>query len=76
MKPGTIVNAIFNGCHCFARIIDAGEKYGEPYYDIILLSPCVTARGTIPEGTKTWVWPEMVTLAVSQSSDDHHATRH
>jgi hypothetical protein len=59
-KPGTIVNAIFNGCHCYARIIDEGMKWGEPFYDVVLLSPCVTERGTIPEGTKTWVWPEMI----------------
>jgi hypothetical protein len=62
MKPGTIVNATFNGCHCFAEITDTGEKFGETFYSVVLLSPCVMEHVTIPEGTKTWVWPEMVTV--------------
>lgn len=79
MKPGTIVNAIFNGCHCYARIIDEGKKWGEPFYDIILISPCVTERGTIPEGTRTWVWPEMISPASAEAGElthEPHAALH
>jgi hypothetical protein len=68
MKPGDIVNVTFNGCHCFAKVTDVGEKYGEPFLDIILLSPCLMDTGTVPEGTKTWAWPEMVTLVANVAS--------
>lgn len=75
-KPGTIVNAIFNGCHCYVRILDEGMKWGEPFYDVELLSPCVTERGTIPEGTKTWVWPEMISAVttLSPANPENHAS--
>ncbi|BBL73856.1 hypothetical protein [Methylomagnum ishizawai] len=61
MKPGDIVNATFNGCHCFAKIIDSGVKYGAAFFDVELLSACEMDTGTLPKGTKTWVWPEMLT---------------
>ena len=61
MKPGDIVNATFNGCHCFARVTDTGEKYGEVFFSVVLLSSCEMDTGTIPEGTRTWAWPEMLT---------------
>jgi hypothetical protein len=68
MKPGAIVNATFNNRHCIARITGVGKKYGETFFHIILISPCVMDTGTIPAGTKTWVWPEMVTLSVNDAS--------
>jgi hypothetical protein len=61
MKAGDIVNATFNGCHCFARVTDSGEKYGEMFFNVVLLSACEMDTGVIPEGTQTWVWPEMLT---------------
>ncbi len=61
MKPGDVVNATFNGYHCFAKVTDIGEKYGEAFFTITLLSACEMDTGTIPEGTQTWVWPEMLT---------------
>lgn len=63
MKPGDIVNATFNGCHCLARVTDCGKRYGEPFFDLVLLSACEMANGTLPEGTRTWAWPEMLSPA-------------
>ena len=71
MKPGDIVNAKFNGCHCFARITDVGETFEETFYKVTLLSPCVMKTGTVPAGTQTWVWPEMVTLIEGDIMNDN-----